>query len=62
MIQLSEETLSYKTRPSGRDVCEHCRKFDSNSDQEHRCCFDPNLGKWIEICLKCGMVDLAENP
>ena len=53
---MDKETLSYKTRQSGRTYCIHC-----SADTEHYACLDPNLKAWIEICKKCEMVELADD-
>lgn len=55
-MTLSANTLKFKTKKSNRTFCAHCKK-----DQKHRCCFDPFIKKWIEICLKCEMVELSDN-
>ena len=52
----SKETLSYKSRISQRDYCVHC-----NRNTEHKCFKDPNLNKWIEVCMSCDMVELADD-
>ncbi len=53
---MDQETKGYESRNSSRTFCTHCGR-----DTEHKCVKDPNLKQWVEICLVCEMVELADD-
>lgn len=53
---MDPRTLAYETRPSVRTFCAHCRTTTA-----HHAFLDPNVDAWVEVCLTCEMVDLADD-
>ncbi len=60
MIELGTETLSYKERPTDKNKCLHCIRHDNRTESKHTQRYDPELKRWINICLECGMVTWVE--
>lgn len=53
---LGDEDQCFEARECRKTECRHCAR-DGQPHQRHRTLMDPEIGRWVDICERCGLVE-----